>query len=160
MTIGGDHPHFVRSQLPEHAIQNRPAFFSRYRKRGMRDQLLQIARSYPPTFVETDGGESRKFIPRQAKEFEPRSPAIERYPLFPNCSNFHRSGWQFTRNFAELLRRYCDSSSRIHIGHYLCANRNIQVCTRELDSLISCLKKNICQHRQCRFCRYARGYCG
>jgi hypothetical protein len=36
----------------------------------MRDQLLEIAGSYAPTFVEPYGREARKFVPREAEDLE------------------------------------------------------------------------------------------
>src|SRR3982751_280987 len=55
MTIRRDHPHRFGLELPEHTIEDRSTFFRAHCERRVRDQLLQIARSNAPTFVESDG---------------------------------------------------------------------------------------------------------
>src|SRR5688500_3729316 len=70
MAVRSHHAHPVRSQLPQHAIEDRPAFFRGNRERRMGDQFLEISRFNPPAFIETDGRKSRKLIPRQTKQLE------------------------------------------------------------------------------------------
>src|SRR3954463_12248382 len=70
VTIGGNHAHAIRPELPQYAVQDRPAFLRRYRKRRMGYQLLQVARANSPALVEAYGGKCWKLIPRQAEQLE------------------------------------------------------------------------------------------
>src|SRR6185312_5788729 len=44
VSVGCNHSHRVRSQLPKDAVENRPAFFCRSCERSVRDQFLEISR--------------------------------------------------------------------------------------------------------------------
>jgi len=114
----------------------------------MRDQLLQIARSNSPALVEAHRGESGKLISGQAKELEPGSATLDRHALFTDGSDFYRSGWKLSRDFAELLCRNRNRSRGFHIRRYFSADGNVQICTGELDSLISRLEQDVRQDRQ------------
>src|SRR4029077_17541160 len=108
MSVRCDHAHVLWSKLPEHAIENRSAFFRRHRERCVRDKLLQLARANAPTLVEAHGWERWELITRKTENFEMRASAVERDTLFAGSSDFHWRWWKLARDFAQLLRRNCD----------------------------------------------------
>src|SRR4051812_27570783 len=77
MPIRRHHAHLLGAKLPQHAIENRPTLLGRDRERGMRDQLLQIARADAPALVESYRGKAREFVFRKSENLEVRLAAVE-----------------------------------------------------------------------------------
>src|SRR6478672_3334181 len=71
--VGRDHPHHVRTQLPQHTVQDRTAFFGGDREGRVRDQLLQLPRPDAPALVELDVRKRGKLIPGKTEEPEMRA---------------------------------------------------------------------------------------
>src|SRR5437879_7283553 len=74
MAIGRHHAHAVGPQLPEHAVQDRPALFGRRGERHVADELVHHAGRRLPGLLEFDGREGWKLFARQAQQLELERP--------------------------------------------------------------------------------------
>src|SRR5688572_10428040 len=62
VTVSCHHTHPLWTKLPQHTIENWPAFFSRDCKRSMRYQLLKISRPNSPALLEPNLGKCWEFV--------------------------------------------------------------------------------------------------
>ena len=81
VAVGGHHAHPLGPELPEHAVQDRPALLGARREGHVGDQLLQILRRRPPAALELDGGEGGELLARQTEEPELGAAALDGDPL-------------------------------------------------------------------------------
>src|SRR3982074_1715715 len=122
MSVGGNHTHFIGPELPQHTIQDRPAFLRRHGKRSMRYELLQISRSDPPALIKPHGWKCRKLVPWKTKKLEAGAAALNRNSLLSNCTDLYGSWWQLSGNLTQLFGGNPHGNRNIHIRHYLRAD--------------------------------------
>ncbi len=156
MSVGRDHSHAIRTQLPEHAVQDRPAFFGGRGERGMRYEPVQIARADSPGILELDRRKAGELIAWQAEESEPRASAFDGNSLFSGCADLDRCRGQLASDLGQLFRWNRNRALLLDIRADLGAHSDIQIGTSEPNTLLGSLDQNVRQNRE----RSLRGNAG
>src|SRR5687768_1093979 len=136
MSVRSHHSHRLRLQLPQDAIEDRPALLGADCERCVGDELLQIARTDAPALVEPNRRKAREFVTRKAQDFEVRTSTVECHSLLTSCSNLNGRWREFPCDFSELLRRNRNRTHRLDIRGYFSADGNIEIRSGQTDSLI------------------------
>ena len=160
MAVGRDHAHHLRLELPQHAVEDRPAFLGGDSERRMRDQLLKIAGADPPTLVELDvwkAGNSSRGSPRILKCDRPQSSVTRCSPA------------------AAILTGAGGSSRAISLSFLAGIVIAPGVSTSAATSVVTAMSRSVPDRRiplsvvstrifartgKCRLRRNARGHCG
>ena len=147
-------------QLPEHAVEDRPALLGANRERRVRDQLLEIAGANAPALVEAHvrkAGNSSRGSPRILKC---DATAIERHALLAGGGDPHRRRRELARDLAEFLGRDRDRARRLDVGRDLGRHGDVEVGAGEPNAFVGRLDQDVREHRQGRLRRNARGHRG
>src|SRR5580765_5545291 len=101
----------------------------------MRDELLKIARSDPPTLVEANIRKCRKLVTGKSENLEMRAAAIQRDALLSRGGDANWSRRQLASDLAELLGRNRDGARRLHVGRDFGRHGDIEIGARKANAL-------------------------
>ena len=124
VAVGGHHPHPLGPELPEHAVQDRPALLGAGGEGHVRDQLLQVLGRRAPAAVELDRRERRELLARQAQQPELGAAALDRHPLLAGGGEPDGGAGKLADDLDQLARRQRDRALLVHRGrHRRCSRR-------------------------------------
>ena len=155
VSVGGDHPHPVGPQLPEHAVENRPALLGGGGKGDMPDELLEVRGRTGPATVELDGRKGGEFLAGQPEQPELGPAALDVDPLLAGGGEPDRGVGQFPHDFHELLRGEGNGTFLVDRRRNTGGHADIQIGTREPEAVLGDLQQDVGQDRQGRLVRDA-----
>src|SRR5687767_552561 len=98
MAVGGDHAHQFGAELPQYAVENRPALLGGDGEGDVIDELAQITRANTPAVLELDRGEAGELVFGKAQDLEMRTTTVESGTLLTRGRDFYGRGWKFARD--------------------------------------------------------------
>ena len=153
VTVRRHHAHPVGAQLPEHAVQDRPAFLRRRGKRHVSYQLVDDAGRRFPSLLEFHRGERGKLLAGQAQQFELGATRLDRDARFAGRGHTHRAQRELAGDVDQLLGRQRHGAVGIHLGGHCRAHRDVEIGAGQPQTagLLRGFHQNVGQHGKRRF---------
>ena len=154
--VRGHHPHSVWPELPQHAVQDRPALLSGGGERHVADQLVHYAGRSPPGAVELHGGEGRELFAGQAQQLELGAATLDPHARLAGRSEAHWPRRQLPGDVHQFLRGQRDAALGVHVGRDHRAHRDVEIGARQPQALLRGFDKGVGQDGQRRLGRDGR----